>query len=93
MDEQQAVKVVEHHELPTRFVTDCVAVGIVGGVVVVTLADQRFALGAGPSDEVQKHVVVRLAMTSASFNDMVSQARAAGAKVSSARRARVRAMN
>jgi hypothetical protein len=40
-------KVVEHHDLPTHWVTDCVAVGIVGGVVVITLADQRFALGDG----------------------------------------------
>lgn len=84
---------VEHHDLPTRWVTDCVAVGIVGGVVVITLADQRFALGDGRADEVEKHVVARLAMTPASFNDMISRARAAGAKVTNARRARARAMN
>jgi hypothetical protein len=93
MDEQQPPKVVEHHDLPTHWVTDCVAVGIVGGVVVITLADQRFALGDGRPEEVEKHVVARLAMTPASFNDMVGRARAAGAKVSSARRARARAMN
>jgi hypothetical protein len=42
---------------------------------------------------VEKHVVARLAMTPASFNDMIHRARAAGAKVTSNRRARARAMN
>ena len=76
MESSPSSKLIEPAELQTVWVTDCVAVGLVGGILVISLAEQRFDLsdGEAASHQVERHVVARLAMTPGSFREMVARA-------------------
>ena len=73
-------RLFQSSEVSTTWVTDCIAVGRVGGVLILELAEQRFDLGANVqgSTSVDRHIVARLAMTLGSFRDMVGQAERLG---------------